>query len=64
MLFLIVTMMISAPCVVFDCYDDYKRALCIFLIVTMMLSALCVVFFVATMMFSALCVAFDCNGDD
>ena len=30
MLFFIVAMMMSALCVVFDCYDDDERALCCF----------------------------------
>ena len=44
MLFLIVTMMISALCVVFDCYAVDFACSVLFLIVTMMISALCLVF--------------------
>ena len=41
MLFLIVTKMISALCVVFDCHDDDdKCALCCFVIITVMISVL------------------------
>ena len=43
MLLVIVTMMLSALCVVFDCYDDVKRALCFLFMVTIMFSAVCVV---------------------
>ena len=45
MLFLSFTIMFSALCVVFDCYDNDSRP---------------VLFFIVTMMFSALCVVFDC----
>ena len=49
MLFLIVTMMIRALFVVFDCYDKFERSL---------------LFFIATMMISALCDVFYCYDDD
>ena len=74
--FIINTTMISALCVVFDCYDNDSRALCsfwllrwclprsvLFFIVTMMISALFVGFDV-TMIFSSLCVVFDCYDND
>ena len=49
MLFLVVSMMIRALCVVF--------------IDTMMISEVFVFFFTVTMMLSALCVVFDCYDD-
>ena len=50
MLFLIDTMVISAVCVVFDCYDDvFERS---------------VMFSIHRMMISALCVVVDCYDDD
>ena len=49
-MFLIVRMMFSALCVVFDCYDTVLVRTVLFLIVTIM--------------FRALCVAFDCLDDD
>ena len=56
MLFLIVTMMISALCVVFECYDDVWGALFFFFsIVAIMSSALCVVFYFYDEDLRALC---------
>ena len=43
MLFLIVTIMFSALCVIFDCYDCDSR-LVLFLVDIMLIIALCVVF--------------------
>ena len=55
MFFLIDTMMISALCVVFYCYDDVWGALFFFSIVTIMISALCVVFYFYDEDLRALC---------
>ena len=44
MLFLIVTMVISVLCVVFDFYDDVYRAFFLFLLVMVMFNALSVFF--------------------
>ena len=59
MFFFIVTMIISALCVVFDCYVAIERALCCFLLLRCCL-ARSVLFFIVTMLFSAFCVVFDC----
>ena len=58
-LFLIVTMMINALCVLFDCYDDDWRVLCCFWLLRCCLGR-SVLFLIVTLLFSALCVVFDC----
>ena len=63
MLFLIVTMMISGLCVVFDCYHGDYRTLCSFSLLRLCL-ARSVLFLIVTMMCSALCVVFDSYDDD
>ena len=57
MLFLIVTMMMSSLCVVFDSYDAVQRALCCFLLLPCCL-ARSVLLLIVTMMFSSLSVPF------
>ena len=55
----IVTMMFSALCVVFDFYHGDYRTLCSLSLLRLCL-ARSVLFLLVTIMFSALCVAFDC----
>ena len=62
MLFLIVTIMFSALCVVFDCYRDDYRTLSSFSLLRLCL-ARSVLFLIVTMMISALFVSFDYYDD-
>ena len=59
----IVKMMISALCLVFDCYHGDYRTLFSFSLLRLFL-ARSALFLIVTMMISALCVLFYCNDDD
>ena len=63
MLFLIVTIMFSALCVVFDCYHGDYRTLCSFLLLRLCL-ARSVLFLLVTTMIIALCIVFDCYDNN